>query len=209
MDSAAVPCFDLLRLFRVFYFPWYLCNCMTSLYDIAFWPWSNSALCCPAPAGPLTGPLLLLEGLSVRCIAKLFSHFSLSLSLFFSKPGCSVKLNFSCLFYSLCPLSLSLLNIHSSLWSKPSQSFAATYISPNNLVKRSFLWSVCCLVVLETCCPSLWQHSWSWWTMALFPGTLSLWPLSRRSVKKISLNPVRPKFLVEKFAGCVILYPDG
>lgn len=119
-------------------------------------------------------PLLLLEGQSVCAALQTFVPF-ICLSLFFCLYSASLvaasNLFFFCpLSSSLPPLSLSLLIAHSLLCFKPSGLCSYTLVQAICWREVSYglcvSVCVCCLVVLATCCPSLWRPSWSWWTTA-------------------------------------------
>lgn len=179
---------------RVIYFSWYLCNCMTSLSNVAFWPWSNTALSALSLLG-FWWPLLFLESQSLSALhRKPLSHFFLSLPNSYFSLLQQVWLQHWTYVLSSFLLSITSVSADRSFFITFQAIWALhLYTGPSHLCESSFLWFcvsvcvfVCCLVVLATCCPSLWRPLWSWWTTALSPGTLSLWPSLRRSVRKMT-----------------------
>lgn len=129
-------------------FSWYLCNCMTSLYNIAFWFWLNAALCCPAPADFLMAPAVSRRPVCLHCISSLCPH------LFFSPPPpvfclSSASLVAALNLFSYAPFSLFLPTARPLLPSKPS-GLCRLYTAPSHLLERSVLWFACVSV-----CPAL------------------------------------------------------
>lgn len=167
---------------------------MTSLYYVAFsdpdWKPHCAAWLLLAFWRP---PAVSWRPACLHCIAKPLSHFPLlspclCTSVFLQQAWSQHWIPFSC---SPPPLSLSVsadrsfLVMFQAIWALQLNT------GPSHLLEWSLLWCVffvrvCCLVVLVTCCPSLWRPSWSWWTTASSPGTRSLWPSSRRSARKMS-----------------------
>lgn len=159
--------------------------------------WTPPSASCWPPWRP---PLFLGVQSVLHCTANVFPYllFCVFFILSFLQLGWSQHWTYVLL--SPPFLSVSLLITHSLLCTQPSGLCSYTLLRAICQRKVSYglcvsLLSLCCLVVLVTCCPSLWRPSWNWWTTALSPGTLSLWPSSKRSAKKKIIKKTEIKLL--------------
>lgn len=145
--------------------------------------WIETALCCPAPADLLMVSALSLWPFCLRCNSKPLSHVFLSPCLCPASFFAALKVNSSFVSSAvLGHLSLCLCWPLIPLYVPSHLGFATIHWSTGEKIPMVCVYvCVCCLVVLATCCPSPWRPLWSWWTMALYPGTHSLWPSLRRS----------------------------